>query len=737
MTFRSPPIGLLLLLGLAAFATPAGAALLSGTVVDRDGKPVEFATIAVPALKLGAASDEHGRFELMVPPGRVMVEFAQIGYQRARLEVDVTDTAAPLRVVLSLEPVPVAEVTVAASSFGKAGKSEGAVVRRMDIVGTPGGAADIFQALRALPGINAPNEGAALYVRGGDPRETMIRLDGGEIGHPYHYEGASGGLFSTIDSYMLKSAFFSSGGFSSKYGGVLSGVLDIETQDPMNLRTVSVGANLAGGGLSSSWALVPDRLSFVGSLSHGAPELLFKLYGSPSEYQTAPSSMNGLGKLLARYSGTGRLALEYLESHDRVGVRADYLNATHQYSETSENHFLALNLQEVVAGKLALRGQASLQRFDTRWSYGPFGAGQRERNAQGNLDAVWPLSARHELSFGINARHRDTEIVGLFPADSTDYLSGAPTRQHVTRPVVDYPGFYLEEKLRLWGPLYATLGARFDYASTPAVWTSDPRAALAWRVDDHQTIRIASGRYHQLADPRFLDPAYGYPDLAPLRADHVIAAYEWKSDYGNVRVEGFRKDYRDLVTQDSSTFYANRGHGYARGVDVFVQGTYHWLSGWLSYGYLDTRRRELDDPTEVPASYGVRHSLTLVTQYQATSSVRLGARYTVSAGRPFTPVVDATYDPARDLWRPTYGDHNSARFPGYHRLDVRLTRLFSLPKTGRLPASSVCVFYVEGMNVLGIRNVLDYVYNSDYTGRFETESYFSRRLLVAGFSLTW
>src|SRR5437867_8387024 len=171
-----------------------------------------------------------------------------------------------LRVTLEDEPVPVGEVVVAASSFGNSGKSEGAVVRRMDIVTTPGGAADVFQSLRALPGINAPSDGAALYVRGGDPHETLIRLDGAGIGHPYHYEGAAGGLFSAFDAYMLKSAFFSSGGFSSKYGGVLSGVLDIETQDPMGLKTVSVGANVVGGGVSSSWALVPDKLSFVGTL---------------------------------------------------------------------------------------------------------------------------------------------------------------------------------------------------------------------------------------------------------------------------------------------------------------------------------------------------------------------------------------------------------------------------------------------------------------------------------------
>ena len=732
----APRVAALLLASLLA-AGAAEAAPVVGQVVDRAGKPVEYATVAAPALKRGAATDEQGRFTLDLPAGAVVLEVSQLGYESARVSVVVGAPMPEVRIVLQEEPIPLAEVTVSTSSFGKAGKSEGAVVRRADIVQTPGGAADIFQALRALPGINAPNEGAAVYVRGGDPRETLIRLDTGEIGHPYHYESASGGLFSAVDSYMLESAFFSSGGFSARYGGVLSGVLDIQTQDPLDTRTVTVGANLAGGSLSSSWALIPGKLSVVGSLAHGVPELLFRLYGSATDYEVAPLSMNGLGKLIYRYSPSGRLAFEYLESHDQVGAWGNYLNTESVYDSKAETQFGALQFKDVVAGHIALRGQMSAQWYDDRWSYSSFGARQTERNTQANLEAVWPIGPRHELTLGANLRHRDTEIGGRFPADSTDLLPGAPVREHLTHPRVDYPGVFLEDKLRVWGPLYATLGARVDYASSPGVTTVDPRAALAWRLDEHQTIRVAGGRYHQLADPAHMDPVYGNPYLDPLRADHVIAGYEWKSEFGNLRLEGYRKDYRDLVTNDSTRFYANHGHGYARGVDVFLQGTYHWLSGWVSYGWLDSRRKELDDPQEVPSRYGVDHSVTLVAKYAVTTEWSIGAKYNYATGRPFTPVVGRTFDPARSIWHPVFGEHNSDQLPDYNRLDLRLTRLFSLPAGWGFPESGACVFYVEGLNVLGIRNTLDYVYNSDYSRRLETESYFSRRLLVAGFSLTW
>lgn len=730
-----PVLASLALLALAA-AAPATAATLRGRVVDRADRPIEFANVQAPALRAGTVTDPDGRFTLVVPDSAIELVVSQVGYRRTRVQVPAR-AAAELRVVLADEPVPVTEVTVSASSFGKAGKSEGAVVSRYDVMTTPGGAADVFQSLRTLPGINAPNEGAAVYVRGGDPRETLIRVDGGEIGHPYHYEGASGGLFSSLDTYLVKSAFFSSGGFSTKYGDALSGVLDIELQDPMTLRTVTTGANLAGANFSTSWALVPDKLSFVGSVMHTFPEILFRLYGSSSDYVQAPSSVHGLGRLIWKPAAASRLALSYYDSGDRLEVWADVLNARNTYRNRARNQVVSLNGSTLVGRSLAIRAQASGQFHDSRWNYGPFGASQTERNAQGNLDAVWSAGARHELSFGANLRHRDAEIAGTFPADSVDLGAGAPTREQRTRPRVDYPGVYVEDKVRLWGPVYATLGVRADRASVPGTWTTDPRGALAWRVDDHQTLRVAAGRYHQLAAAEFLDPVYGNPDLEPLRADHVIAGWEWKSDAGNVRVETYRKDYRGLVVVDSLRWYANGGSGFARGVDVFVQGRWRALSGWVSYGWMDSRRRERDDTARVPSPYGVVHSVTLVGRWQATPSFQVGARWTAASGRPYTPVVGATYDASRGAYRPVYGEHDSDRMPPYGRLDLRLTRLFSLPRWGALPRSGACAAYVEGLNVLDIGNVLDYVYNSDYSERYETESYFSRRLLVAGFTLTW
>lgn len=450
-----------------------------------------------------------------------------------------------------------------------------------------------------------------------------------------------------------------------------------------------------------------------------------------------PRSADGAGKLLYRYSRTGRIALLYLGSGDGVEVVARRYNFDGVYAGHSHNDLGALQFQDAVGTRLALRGQASLQQYRSDASYGVLDTDTRERNGQANVDAVWEVSPRHEVSFGGDYRRRETVTAGFLPADSTDPGFGAATRQQTGGPVASSPGMYLEDKVRLWGPVYATIGARADYASPSREWTFDPRASLAYRVDAHQTVRVATGRYHELPQAQYLDRTYGNPRLRPARADHVIAGYEWKSDYHNVRIEAFRKDYRDLVTISPATYYANQGHGFARGVDVFAQSTNRRLPGWVSYGYLDTRRQELDDPRMLPATYGVRHAATLVATWEARPALQLGARYGFSTGSVYTPVVGADYDPVTRRWHPRLGERNSGRLPDYQRLDLRLTQLFSLPAAGALPASSVCAFYVEAMNLLGTRNVLDYSYSEDFSQRRPIESYFSRRIAVAGIALTW
>jgi hypothetical protein len=100
-------------------------------------------------------------------------------------------------------------------------------------------------------------------------------------------------------------------------------------------------------------------------------------------------------------------------------------------------------------------------------------------------------------------------------------------------------------------------------------------------------------------------------------------------------------------------------------------------------------------------------------------------------------VVGRAYDAGRGVWRPVYAENNSGRMPAFSRVDLRATYLFSLPALGGIKASSICVAYVEALNVLNRHNTLRYSWNADYSQRRSEDSYFGRRLIVAGVALAW
>ncbi|AHJ99299.1 erythromycin esterase family protein [Hymenobacter swuensis] len=86
---------------------------LSGTVLDRKtGKPVPFATVAVPARSAGTVTDAQGRFRLAVGRGE-LVQVSSIGYEPAMLPVQ---SATALSVQLVPAAFALADVHVIAQS---------------------------------------------------------------------------------------------------------------------------------------------------------------------------------------------------------------------------------------------------------------------------------------------------------------------------------------------------------------------------------------------------------------------------------------------------------------------------------------------------------------------------------------------------------------------------------------------------------------------------------------------
>lgn len=88
---------------LAAAALPVCGAgqVLRGSITDKSGNPVPFATVYVREVQLGTSADVRGEFELNLPRGVYTCVLQRIGYQTSVEKVEVTAQGAALRVALT------------------------------------------------------------------------------------------------------------------------------------------------------------------------------------------------------------------------------------------------------------------------------------------------------------------------------------------------------------------------------------------------------------------------------------------------------------------------------------------------------------------------------------------------------------------------------------------------------------------------------------------------------------
>ncbi|MEJ2152290.1 MAG: hypothetical protein P8Y29_04930, partial [Gemmatimonadota bacterium] len=123
-----------------------------------------------------------------------------------------------------------------------------------------------------------------LYVRGGDPAETPVYVEGGRLLHPGVFETFNGSVFGILDPSVLRKAYFSSGGFSARYGNALSGVVDLETDGRPTVSTWRAGVNFAGGGATLRKP-ISKRAGAWASLRFTETSFLLRLHDQASDYQ--------------------------------------------------------------------------------------------------------------------------------------------------------------------------------------------------------------------------------------------------------------------------------------------------------------------------------------------------------------------------------------------------------------------------------------------------------------------
>jgi hypothetical protein len=633
-----------------------------------------------------------------------------------------TATIGAVRVVAARAPTARAAPAPSVAALGRA-----------QLLTTPGGMADVFQAVGLQPGATRVGEGSDVYTRGGDPAETPLYVDGGRLVAATRFEGLNGGLFGALDPSVLRAVRFSSGGFPARFGNALSGILDPETDGRPREVRARLGLNTVQAAGTARAPLGP-RTGAWASVRGSDASLMLGMHDRRADFAGAPWSMEGIGAVVHEpRPGTELRAVAMVERDASARVVATG-GWEAPFRATGDTRFLVLagrtlarTAPVVVKGNLTVTDRATGMRF------GVLARDRRDAVALARVDAEWQPRAALTLRGGIEGGRSGRRESGRVPL--TPLLGpGAPSAPlAATASDASQLGGYAEATLALSDALVAEGGLRADRLPGEPAVTVDPRAALAWHAG-RWTARVGGGGYHQgrwrAAAPV---PNPGVPAGVPTRATHLVGAVEhagaltWK-------LEAFEKRYGDYALPLGGAAGAGAAlgpaiaAGRARGLDLLVRpAAARRVTGWLGYSFLDARL-DLVGGRRVRSPLDVTHTVTGVATLDVGHGWSLGTTARYGTGVPVTPVLGGTAAPGGAWAVPAYGATLGARLPDYRRLDARLTRAVAT-RAGLLNA------YVEGINVLDRANVAGYTYDATYRERRALHGFFAARTLIVGAEL--
>ena len=636
-----------------------------------------------------------------------------------------------------------------------------------EIQSQPAGNGDIQRVVQTMPAVvSTGDQDNEIVVRGGNSNENLFLLDGIEIPFPNHFGsfGQQGGAVNMLNALVVRDVAFVAGAFPAKYGDRASSVTDISLKrgscehfsGNLDMGMVGFGAVVEGP--------LPGRAgSFIGTYHKSFLELM-AASGVWGGLSAVPYYDNFLGKVSLKLPNAGELSLLGMYGADHITMKpGQYSGDPNLGVRSSSSHLVGgIGWQTLFGdrgyGKLLVSGvQSGWDQFVTFQSETRdtmFTMTNREGALTARYDASLTLLAGHETQAGVSLarvpydysmdERPDTTFHYRYNPDGSildSSFARANPQLDVNRHVAGYKGaFHVQHRLPLGNIAHLTAGLRGDHFSHTGHSYLSPRFGLATRPLIAGFSLNAGYGWHRQSPPGwvFVYDSVNNHYLESERSDHVVLGIERQLDDDiKLSAEGYYKNVRNSLvgkhwtTPDSfdwSPTVLDIGRGTARGIEFFLQKKFgrNWY-GTVAYALSESRTQNpLDTLRTMPGNYDSRHILTAVGSYQfefhkyywyqglpgwfrATvggilfSDVStLGARFRYVSGRPRTP---QEWDPTTRRWVINGYQLNSARFPDYSRLDLRLDHKFLFSRWS-------ITAYAEVQNVLNRQNVYYYAYTN-------------------------
>jgi len=697
--------------------------------------------------------------EVLAPHGLQANRVGEAAYAIVRAE---TPRKGPAAVAAPPPAVPASprleEIVVASSRYSLSADVPDAhtLLTQEEIEGLPRFAEDALKAVHRLPGAASNGLSGLASIRGGEANETLVVLDGLPLYDPFHLQLLLSPA-SLLDPRTLSGLDVHAGGFTAEFGDRMSAVIEATSVRPEADRYYELGLSLFHAQALASQRFADGRGQWLAAVRRSNLDEVADFV--ESEIGEA-SYVDGFGRVDYEFSPRTRGRLHVLMSADSAEVtnaaetefaEADYRNS--YFWATLEHDF-----SDAVAGSAILSyTEVSVDRTGEVDEGGRrVGAVDDERDYDVlglKLDGRY-TTQRWLHRFGLELRGLSAEYDY---ASAVRFEPGYPfpeSAERVTEQALDpdpsgtHLAAYATSRVLATERLAVELGLRWDtqsYAETDSDRQWSPRINLLYQAGDATRLRASWGRYGQFQGINELQVEDGIDEFFPTqKADHAIVGLEQELPAGfSLRVEGYRKDYRELRPRYESLFdplslvpelrwdrvRIDPGSALAEGVEwLLTRRSVDPWNGWFNYTW--SRVRDEVQGDDVRRSWDQTHSVGGgLTWSDEDWQVTLAATY--HTGWPTTPVRVVDRDPAPSAIE--LGPRNSDRLADFASVDLRVSRDFKLPR------GDLTVF-AEMTNALNRQNpcCVDFSYQQDTDGSLVLDREYRHWLpLVPSVGVLW
>ena len=256
---------------------------INGVILDANDYPIE--NVNIISNSSGTVSNSNGFYSINVNSNQdVNVEFTHINFKKISLKFNLNDNETfEFNPVMNESIEQIAIVVLNSKSrenFSGVSNIDPEIIRKIR-----GAQPGIENLLKTLPGVNISNELSTQYsVRGGNFDENLVYVNDVEVYRPFLIRSGQQEGLSFVNTDLIKSINFSSGGFQSKYGDKMSSVLDIKYRKPLKNK-FSGNLNLLGSRISSDLLSKNSKISNILGFRYRDNSLLVESKETKTNYR--------------------------------------------------------------------------------------------------------------------------------------------------------------------------------------------------------------------------------------------------------------------------------------------------------------------------------------------------------------------------------------------------------------------------------------------------------------------